>query len=525
MRIDALDTPAEFISTAPDGECVVEVELLKVLGVILAIAGAFIAGQGFAKGPDSVASLAEQLSPAVVNISTSRMVAGGYGVPYPEVPEGSPLGDLFDERNPNNGEGEERMQEARSLGSGFIVSADGTVVTNNHVIDGASEIEIYFSDGSHLPARLVGADAKMDLAVLKVEAGHPLPFVSFGDSDAAKVGDWVMAIGNPFGLGGSVTLGIVSARNRDIQSGPYDQFIQTDAAINQGNSGGPLFDMDGKVVGINTAIIAQGGSSLGIGFAVPGNLAKPVLDQLAQYGETRRGWLGVAIQEVSEDIAASLGLSSTAGALVVDVTKGGPAEGKVQVGDIILDFDGKPITRMRDLPRVVAETAVGKGATVRLYRNGTEQTLSITLGRLEDGEKLIAANTGAAPTDQPIPAPEAPAAPDPAAPTAEELSPPAALPDLVGFDLAVLDDARRAEYGLTPESEGLVVIAVRPASDAESKGMVPGLLLTEVNQKPVASIDEATALVSAAREAGRPAVLFKLTDTTGASRFVAVKLG
>lgn len=499
--------------------------MLKVLGFILAISGSLVAAPAFAKGPDSVAGLAEQLSPAVVNISTSRMVPGGFGVPYPEVPEGSPLGDLFDERNPNNGEGEDRMEEARSLGSGFIVSADGTIVTNNHVIEGATEIEIYFADGSHMPATIVGADDKMDLAVLKVESDKPLPFVEFGNSDSAKVGDWVMAIGNPFGLGGSVTLGIVSARNRDIQSGPYDQFIQTDAAINQGNSGGPLFDMDGKVVGINTAIIAQGGSSLGIGFAVPGNLARPVLDQLSQYGETRRGWLGVAIQEVSEDIAASLGLSSTAGALVVDVTKGGPAEGKVQVGDIILQFDGKPIARMRDLPRVVAETAVGKAVAVRLYRNGSDESLNITLGRLEDGEKLIAQNAGAPATDQPL-APDAPAPePDPAEPTSEELSPPAAMPDLVGFDIAVLDEARRAEYGLAPETEGLVVVSVRPGSDAETKGMVPGLVLSEVNQKPVATVEDVTALVSAARDDGRPAVLFKLTDATGASRFVAVKLG
>jgi serine protease Do len=287
--------------------------------------GALAALPAQARGPESVAALAEQLSPAVVNIGTSRRVPGGGGVPFPEVPEGSPLQEFFDEHNPNNGLGEEQMQQARGLGSGFIISADGTIVTNNHVIEGAEQIEVYLTDGTRLPATIVGADDKTDLAVLKVEAGHALPFVEFGDSDSAVVGDWVMAIGNPFGLGGSVTLGIVSARNRDIQSGPYDQFIQTDAAINQGNSGGPLFDMDGKVVGINTAIIARGGSSLGIGFAVPGNLAKPVIDQLAEFGETRRGWLGVGIQEVSEDIRDSLGLASTAGALVIDVTRVGPS--------------------------------------------------------------------------------------------------------------------------------------------------------------------------------------------------------
>ncbi|MBL8595701.1 MAG: Do family serine endopeptidase [Devosia sp.] len=469
----------------------------------------------FAKGPESVAALAEQLSPAVVNIGTSRRVPGGGGVPFPDLPDGSPLEDLFDEHNPNNGLGEEQMQEARSLGSGFIISAEGIVVTNNHVIEGAEEIDVYLTDGTRLPATIVGKDDKTDLAVLKVDAGHELPFVEFGDSDKAVVGDWVMAIGNPFGLGGSVTLGIVSARNRDIQSGPYDQFIQTDAAINQGNSGGPLFDMDGKVVGINTAIIARGGSSLGIGFAVPVNLARPVIDQLAEFGETRRGWLGVGIQEVSEDIASSLGLKSTAGALVIDVTKGGPSEGQVIEGDIILEFDSKPIARMRDLPRVVAETEVGKAVPVKILRNGAEQTLSITLGRLELGEQLIAKNNAPA-TPAPAPAPE---------PTAtEEEAPPPGLPDLVGFDVALLDEDKRAEFGIAPEEDGIVVTSVKSGSDADQKGFIPGLLVTEVNQKEIGTVDELSELVAEAKEAGRPAVLFKVIDPTGTSRFIAVRL-
>ena len=469
----------------------------------------------FAKGPESVAALAEQLSPAVVNIGTSRRVPGGGGVPFPDLPDGSPLEELFDEHNPNNGLGEEQMQEARSLGSGFIISAEGIVVTNNHVIEGAEEIEVYLTDGTRLPATIVGKDDKTDLAVLKVDAGHELPFVEFGDSDKAVVGDWVMAIGNPFGLGGSVTLGIVSARNRDIQSGPYDQFIQTDAAINQGNSGGPLFDMDGKVVGINTAIIARGGSSLGIGFAVPVNLARPVIDQLAEFGETRRGWLGVGIQEVSEDIASSLGLRSTAGALVIDVTKGGPSEGQVIEGDIILEFDSKPIARMRDLPRVVAETEVGKAVPVKILRNGAEQTLSITLGRLELGEQLIAKNNAPA-TSAPAPAPE---------PTAtEEEAPPPGLPDLVGFDVALLDEQKRAEFGIAPEEDGIVVTSVKSGSDADQKGFIPGLLVTEVNQKEIGTVDELSELVAEAKEAGRPAVLFKVIDPTGTSRFIAVRL-
>jgi len=488
------------------------------LSALAVISGLLLGGHGslsaFAKGPESVASLAEQLSPAVVNIGTSRRIIGGPGVPFPEVPEGSPLEEFFDENNPNNGLGEERMQEARSLGSGFIIGADGTIVTNNHVIDGAEEIEVYLTDGTRLPAKIVGADDKTDLAVLKVEAGRDLPFVEFGDSDTAVVGDWVMAIGNPFGLGGSVTLGIVSARNRDIQSGPYDQFIQTDAAINQGNSGGPLFDMNGKVVGINTAIIARGGNSLGIGFAVPVNLAKPVIDQLAAFGETRRGWLGVGIQEVSDDIRDSLGLTSTAGALVIDVTKGGPSENVIVTGDIILQFDGKPIARMRDLPRVVAETAVGKAVPVKVLRDGKELDLDITLGRLEVGEQIVA-NRGRAPIEE-TPAP---------ADTADEREPVAqGLSDIVGFSVVPLDEDRRAEFGIAPEADGVVVTDVTGGSDADRKGFIPGLIVTEVNQRRVATVDELNKLVDEAREAGRPAVLFKVQDPTGTSRFIAIRL-
>ena len=482
--------------------------------VLLAGALAFgpMAGPGIAKGPESVAELAAQLSPAVVNIGTSRRVPSGEGMPFPEFPDGSPLEDLFDDLNPNQGQGEEAMREARSLGSGFIISADGFVVTNNHVIEGAEEIEIFLTDGTRLPARVVGADDKTDLAVLKIDSPEVLPFVEFGDSDTAVVGDWVMAIGNPFGLGGSVTLGIVSARNRDIQSGPYDQFIQTDASINQGNSGGPLFDMSGKVVGINTAIIARGGTSLGIGFAVPGNLAKPVIDQLAEFGETRRGWLGVGIQEVTDDIASSLGRPNTFGALVIDITKEGPSDGLILEGDIILEFDGKSIARMRDLPRVVAETSVGKAVPVKVLRNGEEVVLDITLGRLEVGERQIAdaQNLTEGPT---LPAVEEPAGPAPG------------LQDLVGFDVAPLDDARRSEFAIEQGVEGVVVTAVNDGSDASQKGFLPGLVITEVNQKKIATVADVADLVGAAKEAGRPAVLFKVTDPTGGSRFIAVRLG
>jgi serine protease Do len=479
---------------------------------LVAIAALSLAApvEALAKGPESVAKLAAELSPAVVNIGTSKHI-GGSGQAFPKAPEGSPLNDLFDDLNPNQGQGPEAEQEARSLGSGFIIKADGTIVTNNHVIDGADEITVMLTDGTRLPAKLVGADDKADLAVIKVDAGHPLPFVSFGDSDTALVGDWVMAIGNPFGLGGSVSLGIVSARNRDIQEGPYDDFIQTDAAINQGNSGGPLFDMDGKVVGINTAIIARGGSSLGIGFAVPVNLARPVVEQLAEYGETRRGWLGVNIQEVTPDIADSLGRPNADGALVVSVTKTGPSDGVIDEGDLILQFNGKAIRKMRDLSRFVAETAVGSDAAVTLLRGGKEMTLKIKLGRLEAGEQVIAAA-------------EQPKNTTPGPDLDEPVGPPPGLKEMLGLDLGPVDAGARKTYALSADAKGLVITEVVKGSDAEKQGLIAGLVISEVNQQKVDTVADVTEKVNAAKEAGRPAVLFKVTDPTGSHRFIAVRL-
>jgi serine protease Do len=475
------------------------------------LATPLLTSHGLAQGPDSVAELAAELSPAVVNVGTSRQVPSGNGMPFPQFPQGSPLEDLFDDLNPNEGSGEELMREARSLGSGFIISSDGVIVTNSHVIDAAEEVEVFLTNGTRLPARVVGVDAKTDLAVLKVDTDLELPFVEFGDSDTAVVGDWVMAIGNPFGLGGSVTLGIVSARNRDIQSGPYDQFIQTDASINQGNSGGPLFDMNGKVVGINTAIIARGGTSLGIGFAVPVNLARSVIEQLTEFGETRRGWLGVGIQELTEDMAASLGREGTAGALVIDITSDGPSDGIILEGDIILEFDDQVIERMRDLPRVVAETAVGTAVPVKVLRSGAETMLEVTLGRLEVGEQIIA---------------EADSGPDDSDVPEEAVGPAPGLSDLVGFDVAPLDDVRRREFNIDidTEIEGVVVTEVREGSDALEKGMLPGQVISEVNQRKITTVADITAMVGAAKEAGRPAVLFKIIDPTGGSRFIAVRL-
>jgi serine protease Do len=476
----------------------------------LALCGLLLAAPSLAKGPESVSQLAEVLSPAVVNIGSTRHVPTG--VPFPEGPEGTPLDDMLEDLNPNNGLGPEAMQEASNLGSGFIVSDDGFIVTNNHVVEAADEIIVYLTDGTRWPAKVVGSDDKVDLAVLKIEAGHKLPFVEFGDSDTAKVGDWVMAIGNPFGLGGSVTLGIVSARNRNIESGPYDQFIQTDAAINQGNSGGPLFDMDGKVVGINSAIIARGGASLGIGFAIPGNLARPVISQLEEFGETRRGWLGVAIQGVTEEIASSLGLDSTNGAIAVTVTKDGPADGVVKEGDLILEFDGKPIREMRDLPFVVAETDVGKHVDVKVRRDGEELTLKITVGRLEEGEKLMEAQArqeaigDIAPEDD-----------------IADATPPT-LYEIVGLEVGPIDDAAREKFSIDKDVRGVIITKVDPASDSSKQGLVEGLVISEVTQQPIASVEEFEAKVDAAKEAGRPSVLFKVAGPTGQNRYIGVRL-
>ncbi len=483
---------------------------LKVNFAILASALALFFAAGvpvLAFGPASVSELAGKLSPAVVNIGTSHAV-GDVGEPFPDVPEGSPLGDLFDHNNPNDGT-DVPLYEARSLGSGFIIDANGLIVTNNHVIDDADEIQVYTTDGKRYPAKVVGADDKTDLAVLSITPEEPLPFVSFGDSDTADVGDWVMAIGNPFGLGGSVTLGIVSARNRNIDTGPYDSFIQTDAAINLGNSGGPLFDMDGNVIGINTAIISRTGSALGIGFAVPADLAAPIVKQLIDFGETRRGWLGVAIQEVGEDIADNLGLPEPEGAMVVEVTEGGPSVNILAVGDIVLSFDGKPIKRMHDLPRLVSLTEIGKRVPVEVFRDGKDVTLEVTLGQLDEGSYDV----GMAPPVEATPA-------DPEVPP--EARP--GLIDLVGFSAEKLNDQLRDDFGVDEGLAGVIISEVRPGSDAYDKQVMPGQLIAEINQRKVDTPEDVLRYVDGAREAGRPTVLLKLLDGEGRVRFVAVRL-
>ncbi len=464
------------------------------------------------QGPASVADLADGLLGAVVNIATSQNAARNNpaqrNVPVPQLPEGSPFQEFFDEFFNQQQPGGPSARPMQSLGSGFVIDAEeGIVITNNHVIADADEIEVNFSDGGTLPAELIGADPETDLAVLKVDPTlRELTAVEFGDSQEARIGDWVMAIGNPFGLGGSVTLGIVSARGRDINAGRYDDFIQTDAAINRGNSGGPLFDMYGKVIGINTAIISPSGGSIGIGFAIPSQLAVNVIDQLREFGETRRGWLGVRIQPVTDDIAESLGMDRATGALVAGVIEGGPVDdGSILPGDVILSFDGKPVRTMRDLPRVVAESPVGKEVDVLIVRRGEEQTVRVTLGRLEDSERQAEAG---------VEMDEDEAAPDADVETAE----------ILGMTLAALDEETRASFSIGEDITGVVVMEVAEGSQAAERNIVAGEVITEIAQEAVATPADVQERIAALEGQGRRNALLMLASPTGELRFVTLRM-
>ena len=349
---------------------------------------------------------------------------------------------------------------------------------------------------------LLGHDVKTDLAVLKVKTDKPLPAVSFGDSQAMRVGDWVMAIGNPFGFGGTVTVGIVSALERDINSGPYDKFIQTDASINRGNSGGPLFNLQGQVIGINTAIISPSGGSIGIGFAVPAEIALPVIEQLREFGETRRGWLGVRIQEVTDEIAESLGMEGAIGALVAGVTEGGPAEAAgIEPGDVIVVFDGSDVPMMRDLPRIVADTEVGKAVDVVVLRKGERVTVAVELGRLEEGERLIAdRQNGSKPGDKPEPS------------------------EVLGLTLEALNAESRAKYKIGDDLEGVLVTAVEPGGAAEEKRVVPGDVIVEVSQEAVSSPADVADRVTQLKSEGRRSALLLIAGKDNELRFVAVRI-
>ncbi|HWT56352.1 MAG TPA: Do family serine endopeptidase [Rhizobium sp.] len=495
-------------------------------------------------GPASVADLAEGLLDAVVNISTSQNVKDDEGVgPAPRAPDGSPFqeffNDFFDKKQGNKGPN----HNVSSLGSGFVIDPAGYIVTNNHVIEGADDIEINFANGSKLKAKLIGTDTKTDLSVLKVEPKTPLKSVKFGDSSTMRIGDWVMAIGNPFGFGGSVTVGIISGRGRNINAGPYDNFIQTDAAINKGNSGGPLFNMKGEVIGINTAIISPSGGSIGIGFSVPSELASGVVDQLREYGETRRGWLGVRIQPVTDDIADSLGLDTAKGALVAGVIKGGPVDdGSIKAGDVILKFDGKTVSEMRDLPRVVAESSVGKEVDVVVLRDGKEQTVKVKLGRLEDSDQA-AASDDAAPDgsqddgvitpdpgenndmDEPDSGDQAQPAPDKPDQHQGEVSPDAATPkNVLGLSLSLLSAETRKAFGIAESVDGVVVTEVTPGSASAEKGLKPGDVIVEVAQEFMKSPDAVAAKVKSLKQQGRRNAQLMIASANGDLRFVAVPM-
>ena len=444
--------------------------------------------------PESLAPLAEKVSPSVVNITTSTMVEGRTG-PQGIVPEGSPFEDFFREFRDRNGQGD-RPRRSSALGSGFVISEDGFVVTNNHVIEGADEIRVEFFDGKELEATVVGTDPKTDIALLKVEADGPLEYVRFADSDTALVGDWVLAMGNPLGQGFSLSVGIVSARNRAL-SGSYDDYIQTDAAINRGNSGGPLFNMDGDVVGVNTAILSPNGGSIGIGFSMASNVVTRVVDQLREYGETRRGWLGVRIQDVTPDVAEAMDLASAAGALITDVPEGPARDAGLLAGDVILSFDGVDVEDTRGLVRQVGNTAVGKTVRVVVHRDGATKTIRVTLGRREEAERTV-----------------------PAA-MQEEDAPEAMQKEMLGLELRVLDDELRAEMDLPEDAEGLVVVNVDETSEAFEKGLRAGDILTEAGQQRIETLADLDARIADAKEAGRKSILL-LVRRAGDPRFVAL---
>ena len=445
--------------------------------------------------PESFADLAEKLSPSVVNISTTTVIEQR-SREMPSFPPGSPFEDFFKQFDkPGN-----KKRRAQSLGSGFIIDKTGYIITNNHVIDNAEKIMVILFDDTSFEAKVVGKDPKTDVALLKIDPKETkLKAVKFGDSNMLRVGDWVMAIGNPFGFGGTVTAGIVSARGRNL-SGSYDDYIQTDASINRGNSGGPLFDMDGNVVGINTAIFSQSGGSVGIGFAVSSNLAKQVTDQLKQYGRTKRGWLGVLIQEISEEIAEGLGMKTARGALVSSATEGGPAQkAGVKTGDVIIKFNDTEIKNMKELPKVVASTPVGKSVPLVILRNGKELTLNVTLGELELAEKE---NLIGKTSKQNVKAKEY---------------------DKLGFSAEELSEQNKSKFKLKNIDAGVVITSVKSDSSAEQAGLNPGMVIIRVGQVEVTSLNIIDDAIKNAIKQKRKALLL-LVKVENGTRFVALEL-
>ena len=459
--------------------------------------------------PDSFADLAAKLLPAVVNISSTQTIkpdsGGGRGVgpDVPQFPPGSPFEEFFKDffNNRDHGGSPQALpRHATSLGSGFIIDPSGLVVTNNHVIAGADAITVTLQDDINFKAEVVGRDTKIDVALLRIKAPKPLPFVKFGDSDKMRIGDWVLAIGNPFGLGGTVTAGIVSARAREINAGPYDDFIQTDAAINRGNSGGPLFNMDGEVIGIATAIYSPSGGSIGIGFAIPSSLARNIVDQLRAHGHIKRGWLGVRIQTVTDDIASSLGMDKARGALVASVTAGGPAaKAGVEPGDVIVAFNGKKVPEMHRLPLMVAETPVDKTVDMTVFRKGHDVTLNVKIGELKPSASAEANADNGNQTATVVPGQKIAG---------------------LGITVASLSDDLRTQYGIKKDVTGVIVTNVSSDGLAADQGIEAGDVVAEAGQQNLKSPGDLAAQVDDAKKNGKPLLL--LINRKDDLEFVAI---
>ena len=444
--------------------------------------------------PESFADLVEDVGSSVVNITTTTKVESPV-VPRGVVPEGSPFEELFrDFQNPNSPR--QRPRNANALGSGFVISSDGFIVTNHHVINGADQITIEFNDGSFRDAVVIGSDENIDIALLKVDAETTLEFVEFGDSDISRVGDWVMAMGNPLGQGFSVSVGIISARNREL-AGNYDDYIQTDAAINRGNSGGPLFNMDGEVVGVNTAILSPTGGSIGIGFSMASNVVEPVVNQLKEFGEVRRGWLGVSIGDLNQDMADALGMKEPSGSIVLEVYDGPSKDAGLLASDVIVMFDNKEVGNSGELVRIVGDTTVGRTVDVIVLRQGERIKVSVKLGQRPTNKELNAQVTS----------------PEPAKPNEDAID---------GTGLSELTDSLREEYGIDPAISGVIIMSVDETSSAYENGLRKGDVITDVAQKPIGSVEEVEELVSSAKSEGRQSVLL-LVRREGQPRFIVLK--
>lgn len=453
-----------------------------------------------AAGPTSFADVVERVTPAVVNVTVAAEAQQAMAAPHGQIPmpdEDSPLYEFFKRFGGIDEMPMPGPRQRQGEGSGFIIDAEGHIVTNNHVVDGATRIEVTLNDGQQYEATVVGRDPKTDLALIKIDTDDSLPYVKLGDSTGARVGDWVLAVGNPFGLGGSVNAGIISARGRDINSGPYDDYIQIDAPINRGNSGGPLFDARGNVIGVNTAIFSPSGGNIGIGFAIPAETAAEIVADLKTKGRVDRGWLGVQIQPVTDEVAASLGLSETKGVLVADVLTGTPAEAAgIRSGDIILEAAGETMVEYRDLTKLIAGIDAGTEIELEVLRSGETIRVPVTIGQMPSEDLAQNASSNEPAGDEPR----------------------------IGLYLMPLTPELRAERGIAEDATGVLVAQVAPGSPAQAAGIKAGSLISMVGQQAVTQPSQVVEAVQAAAAASRPSVLLRI-EQDGEQRFIAVPIG